>query len=75
MKRFDDQKRAATYKERCSAWKMAKPGKQYSPEELKIIDSDEEFRACIYAIGFEWLLKHSTAEVPVDLAREVFSTF
>ena len=52
MRRFDDQKRAATYKERCSAGKMAKSGKQYSSEELKIIDSDEEFRACIYAIGF-----------------------
>ena len=74
-KRFDDQKRAATYKERCSAGKMAKSGKQYIPEELKMIECDEKFRACIYAIGFEWLLKHSQAKVPVDLARGFFSTF
>ena len=48
-------KRAATYKERCNAGKMTKSGKQYSPEELETIDSDEEFRACIYAIGFEFI--------------------
>ena len=75
MRRFDDQKRAATYKERCSPGKMAKSGKQYSSKELKMIACDEEFRACIYAIGFEWLLKHIQTKVPVDLAREFFSTF
>ena len=75
MRRFDDQKRAATYKERCSAGKMEKSGKQYSSKELKMIECDKEFRACIFAIRFEWLLKHSQAKVPVDLAREFFSTF
>ena len=75
MGRFDDQKRAATYKERCNAGKMAKSGKQYSSKELKMIECDEEFHACIHTIGFEWLLKHSQAKVPVDLAREFFSTF
>ena len=75
MRQFDDQKRTTVYKERCSAGKMAKSGKQYSPRELKMIACDEDFRACIYSIGFEWLLKHSQERVPVDLAREFFSTF
>ena len=75
MRQFDDQKRTTVYKERCSAGKMAKSGKQYSPRELKMIACDKDFRACIYSIGFEWLLKHSQERVPVDLAREFFSTF
>ena len=75
MRSFNDQKRATAYKERCSAGKMAKSGKQYNPKELRMFACDEDFRACIYAIGFEWLLKHNQAKVPVDLAQEFFSTF
>ena len=75
MIRFDDKKRAATYKERCSARKMAKSGKQYNSKKLKMIACDEGFHACTYAIGFEWLLKHSQTKVSVDLAREFFTTF
>ena len=75
MRQFDDQKRIAVYKERCSVGKMVKSGKQYSSRELKMIACDKEFRACIQSIGFEWLLQHSQERVPVDLAREFFSTF
>ena len=63
------------YKERCSAGKMAKSGKQYSSRELMTIACDENFHACIYSIVFEWLLRHSQEKVPVNLAREFFSTF
>ena len=29
----------------------------------------------IWGIGFEWLLNHSTKEVPIAAAREFFATF
>ncbi|XP_042027244.1 nucleolar and coiled-body phosphoprotein 1-like [Salvia splendens] len=75
MGKFEDPKRAATYKERCGSGKLAKSEKRYDREELREMDSDEEFRQYIGAIGFDWLLKHSDAEVPIALAREFFSTF
>lgn len=71
MKKFDDLRRAATYRERSGS---AKSGKQYDPKELQEIDSDEEFCGYISAIRFKWLLKHSTTEVLLNLAREFFST-
>lgn len=75
MGKLDDPKRAQTYKERRTSGKIAKSGKRYDPEALWEIGSDEEFLAYIREIGFEWLLNHSTAEVPVTLAKEFFSTF
>ncbi|XP_042003822.1 uncharacterized protein LOC121752797 [Salvia splendens] len=72
MRKFEDPKRAATYKERSGPGKLATSGKRYDPAELKEIDSDEEFRQYIDAIGFDWLLKHISAEVPKALAREFF---
>ncbi|XP_042041261.1 nucleolar and coiled-body phosphoprotein 1-like [Salvia splendens] len=74
MGKFEDPKRTTTYKERCGSGKLAKSGKRYDRDELREIDSDEEFRQYIGAIGFDWLLKHSDAEVPTALTREFFST-
>ncbi|XP_042019196.1 uncharacterized protein LOC121767059 [Salvia splendens] len=75
MGEFDNPRRAQTYKERSAPGKLAKSGKQYDPKALREIESDKEFLKYISAIGFEWLMNHSTAEVPTTLAREFFSTF
>ncbi|XP_042023070.1 uncharacterized protein LOC121770403 [Salvia splendens] len=75
MRKFTDPKRTAIYKEKSAVEKYAKFRKMYDSAELKEISSNDEFQSYIDAIGFDWLLKHSTSEVPIDLAREFFSTF
>ncbi|XP_042049934.1 uncharacterized protein LOC121795463 [Salvia splendens] len=75
MGKFEDPKRTAIYAEKSVVGKYAKSGKMYDSAELKGISSNDEFRGYIGAIGFDWLLKHSTIEVPIDVAREFFSTF
>ena len=75
MAKFNDSRRAQTHKDRSAVGKLAKSGKRYDPDSLKQIESEEEFLDHIRDIGFEWLLKHNEQEVPVDAAREFFSTF
>ena len=75
MAKFDDSRRAQTYKERSAVGKLAKSGKRYDSESLRLIESEEEFLGHIKDIGFEWLLNHSEHEVHVVVTREFFSTF
>ncbi|XP_042029790.1 nucleolin-like [Salvia splendens] len=75
MAYFSDHKKARTYAERGTKGKQAKSGKSYHPGSLQEIESEEEFLSYISAIGFEWLLSHSTAEVPMALAKEFFTSF
>ena len=75
MAKFDDPKRAQTYKDRSIVGKLAKSGKRFDLKVLEYIESEEEFMSYIKDIGFEWLLNHSDKEVPLIEAREFFSTF
>ncbi|XP_042056339.1 neurofilament medium polypeptide-like [Salvia splendens] len=75
MAYFSDPKKARTYAERGTKGKQAKSGKSYHPESFQEIESKEEFLSYINAIGFEWLLSHSTVEVPVTLAKEFLTSF
>ena len=75
MSKFNDSKRTQTYKDRSAVGKLAKSGKRYDRDSLREIECEEEFLGHIKGIGFEWLLNHSEQEVPVEAAREFFSTF
>ena len=75
MVKFDDPKRAQTYKDRSAVGKLAKSGKRFDLEALDYIESEEEFLSFIKGISFEWLLNHSDQEVPLVAAREFFLTF
>ena len=75
MSKFNDSKRTQTYKDRSAVGKLAKSGKRYDRDSLREVECEEEFLGHIKGIGFEWLLNHSEQEVPVEAAREFFSTF
>ena len=75
IEKFDEPKRAQTYKERGASGKLVKSGKRYDSTFLQEIESEEEFLSYIRDIGFEWLLNHSDHEVLVVTAREFFSAF
>ena len=59
MAKFDDPKRAQTYRDRSAVGKLAKSVKRFDLRTLEYIESAEEFMSFIKDIGFVWLLNHS----------------
>ena len=75
MVQFEDPKLQKACDGRATNGKSAKSGKKLCLSDLEELGVGKKFISYFKSIGFEWILNHSNAEVPVALAKEFFTSF
>ncbi|XP_047978506.1 myb-like protein X [Salvia hispanica] len=75
MVQLEDPKLQKACDDRATNGRSAKSGKKLCLSDLEELGVEKKFISYFKSIGFEWLLNHNNAEVPVALVKEFFTSF
>ncbi|KAL1533036.1 hypothetical protein AAHA92_32978 [Salvia divinorum] len=75
MTEFDDSKVQEECAGRLTGGKKVKSGKRLHRPSLRELGAEEKFLEYMSGIGFEWLLEFNSADIPIALAQEFFTSF